>query len=64
MDGWDVAILAGASYLAVTILVRFMTAERNKLLADFQSQIEAAQARQREEKEREAKAKAARSEAA
>jgi hypothetical protein len=64
MDGWDVAILAGASYLAVTILVRFMTAERNKLLADFQSQIEAAQARQREEQEREAKARAARSEAA
>jgi heme exporter protein D len=64
MDGWDVAILAGASYLAVTILVRFMTSERNKLLADFQSQIEAAQARQREEKERETRAKAARSDAA
>ncbi|HEV7221887.1 MAG TPA: hypothetical protein VGN42_04250 [Pirellulales bacterium] len=64
MDGWDMAILVGASYLAVTVLVGFMTAERNKLLADFQRQIEAAQARQREEKEREARAKTARSDAA
>lgn len=62
MDGWDVALLAGASYLAVTILVRFMLAERNKLLADFQKQIEIAQARQRAEKE--AQAQAARKEAA
>jgi hypothetical protein len=62
MDGWDVALLAGASYVAVTILVRFMLAERNKLLADFQKQIEAEQARQRAEKE--AQARAARKEAA
>ena len=56
MDGWDVALLAGASYVAVTVLVRFMLAERNKLLADFQKQIEAAQARQRAEKEAQARA--------
>ncbi len=62
MDGWDVALLAGASYVAVTILVRFMLAERNKLLADFQKQIEAEQARQRAEKE--TQARAARKEAA
>jgi hypothetical protein len=62
MDGWDVALLAGASYVAVTILVRFMLAERNKLLADFQKQIEAEQVRQRAEKE--AQARAARKEAA
>lgn len=62
MDGWDVALLAGASYVAVTILVRFMLAERNKLLADFQQQIEAEQVRQRAEKE--AQARAARKEAA
>lgn len=62
MDGWDVALLAGASYVAVTVLVRFMLAERNKLLADFQKQIEAEQARQRAEKE--AQARAARKEAA
>lgn len=64
MDGWDVAILAGASYLAVTVLVRFMTAERNKLLSDFKKQIEAAQARQRAERDQETKTKAARSDAA
>ena len=62
MDGWDVALLAGAGYAAVTVLVRFMLAERNKLLADFQKQIEAEQARQRAEKE--AQARAARKEAA
>jgi hypothetical protein len=62
MDGWDVALLAGAGYVAVTVLVRFMLAERNKLLADFQKQIEAEQARQRAEKE--AQARAARKEAA
>lgn len=62
MDGWDVALLAAASYAAVTVLVRFMLAERNKLLADFQKQIEAEQARQRAEKE--AQARAARKEAA
>lgn len=62
MDGWDVALLAGASYVAVTVLVRFMLAERNKLLADFQRQIEVAQARQLAEKE--AQAQAARKEAA
>jgi hypothetical protein len=62
MDGWDVAMLAGAGYLAVMILVRFMLSERNKLLADFQKQIEAEQARQRAEKE--AQARAARKEAA
>jgi hypothetical protein len=39
-----------------------MLAERNKLLADFQKQIEAEQARQRAEKE--AQARAARKEAA
>lgn len=62
MDGWDVALLAGASYVAVTVLIRFMLAERNKLLADFQKQIEAAQAQQRAEKE--ARAQAARKDAA
>lgn len=62
MDGWDVALLAGASYVAVTVLVRFMLAERNKLLADFQKQIEAEQARQRAEKE--AQARTARKDAA
>ncbi|HUY88778.1 MAG TPA: hypothetical protein VMV10_08600 [Pirellulales bacterium] len=56
MDGWDVALLAGASYVAVTVLVRFMLAERNKLLADFQKQIEAAQAQQRAEKKARAQA--------
>jgi heme exporter protein D len=64
MDGWDVALLVGVSYLAVMILVRLMLAQRNRLLAEFRRQIETAQARKKEAKEKEAKAQAARKGAA
>lgn len=64
MDGWDVALLVGVSYLAVMILVRLMLAQRNRLLADFRQQIETAQARKKAAKDKEAKAQAARKGAA
>ena len=40
MDGWDVAILAVAGYLAVTGLVRLMLVHRDRMLAQFRSQME------------------------
>lgn len=61
MDGWDTALLMGASYLAVMILVRLMLARRNQLLADFGKQIEAARARKKAEKEKEKEAQPRRS---
>ncbi len=64
MDGWDVALLVGVSYLAVMILVRLMLAQRNRLLAEFRRQIETAQARKKEAKDKEAKAQTARKGAA
>ena len=39
MDGWDVALLAAASYLAVTALVRLMIRRRNQLLDGFRKQM-------------------------
>lgn len=64
MDGWDAALLIGASYLAVMLLVRLMLARRNKLLAEFGKQIEAAQARKKLEQEKEAKTREPRKNAA
>lgn len=64
MDGWDAALLVGAGYLAVTILVRLMLARRNRVLADYSTQIEAAQNRKKAEREKEAKAREARTDAA
>jgi hypothetical protein len=64
MDGWDTALLMGASYLAVMILVRLMLARRNQLLADFGKQIEAARARKKSEKEKEAQPRRSRQNAA
>ena len=55
MDGWDTALLIGASYLAVMILVRLMLAQRNQLLADFGKQIEAARAARKQRKKKKLK---------
>lgn len=64
MDGWDTALLIGASYLAVMILVRLMLARRNQLLADFGKQIEAARDSKKAEKDKEAKTRPSRQNAA
>jgi hypothetical protein len=39
MDGWDVALLAVAGYVAVSALVRLMLARRDRLLAEFRAQM-------------------------
>ena len=37
MDGWDIAIMAAAGFVAVTSLVRLMIARRNELTAEMRS---------------------------
>lgn len=59
MDGWDLALLAIASYVAVTSLVRLMRERRDVLSADMRRQIEAEKRRLAAE-ERQAKEKARR----
>ena len=50
MDGWDVALLVAAGYVAVTALVRLMIRRRNQAVAEFRKQL--AQERQRRKVER------------
>ncbi|NOZ39563.1 MAG: hypothetical protein GXP24_04975 [Planctomycetes bacterium] len=40
MDRWDIMIIAGAGYVAVTSLVRLMAARRNHLVDQVRQQIE------------------------
>ena len=40
MDRWDIMILAGAGYVAVTALVRLMAARRNHLVDQVRQQME------------------------
>ncbi len=40
MDRWDIMIIAGAGYVAVTALVRLMVARRNHLVDQVRQQIE------------------------
>jgi hypothetical protein len=35
MDGWDLALLVVAGYVATTALVRLMIRRRDRMLADF-----------------------------
>jgi hypothetical protein len=54
MNGWDVALLVVAGYVAVTALVRLMLRRRNQTIDEFRQQMEAerkrkeAQAREEE----------------
>jgi hypothetical protein len=50
MDGWNVALLAGSGFVAVTGLVRLMLARRNKLVLELREQAEAEQRRQQQAK--------------
>ncbi len=50
MDGWNVALLAGSGFVAVTGLVRLMLARRNKLVLDLREQAETEQRRQQQAK--------------
>ena len=39
MNGWDVALLVIAGYVAVTALVRLMTWRREQLLSEFRRRV-------------------------
>jgi len=39
MDGWDVALLAAAAYVAVTSLVRLMIRRRDQAVGQFRRQL-------------------------
>lgn len=59
MDGWDIALLVAASYVAVSSLVRLMRQRRDELSVEMRRQLEAEQ-RRRAAEERMAKEKARR----
>jgi len=41
MDGWSIALLVVAGYVAVVALVRLMISHRDKLVADFRQKLHA-----------------------
>ena len=49
MDGWDIALLAVAGYVAVTSLVQLMLRRRRQLYEHYRRQAEAEADRQRME---------------
>jgi len=56
MDGWDVALLAVAGYVAVTSLVRLMIRHRDLLTAKFRQEVKAEQLRKKSEAARQQRA--------
>ena len=44
MDGWDVALLAVAGYVAVSVLVRLMTGHRDRLVERLREEMKQQQA--------------------
>ena len=50
MEGWDIALLAAAGYMAVTALVRMMIRQRDRLVARLSK--EAARQQEREKAKR------------
>jgi hypothetical protein len=38
MDGWDIALLSAAAYMAVTALVRLMLRRRDQMLEELRKQ--------------------------
>jgi len=49
MDGWSVAVLAVAGYVAVTALVRLMIGHRNQVILRFRRKLKAARTPQKAE---------------
>jgi hypothetical protein len=41
LDGWDIALILIATYIAVMALVRMMARRRDQLVADVRRQIDA-----------------------
>ena len=55
MDAWDVVLLSAAALVAVTTLVRLMTARHRELVDQLRQQWEAERARkQKEQKKKDA----------
>ena len=57
MDAWDLALLGGAGYVAITVLIRMMQRQRDAILEDLTEQVQAEreQARLRKKKQRDRK---------
>jgi hypothetical protein len=62
MNGWDVALLVVAGYVAVTALVRLMLRRRNEMVGEFRQRMKTekkrkeAEAREQELRERRSRA--------
>lgn len=54
MDGWDVALLVVAGYVALVTLVRLMIRRRNQMLDEFRRELRK-EKRRKEAEERERK---------
>ncbi len=51
MDGWDVALLVAAGYIAVTALVRLMIRRRDQLVEHFRRDVKKEKSRRRAERQ-------------
>lgn len=52
MDGWNIALLAAAAYVAVAQLVRLMLQRRDTLVAELREEAAAEQRRQKQAQRR------------
>ena len=59
MDGWDVALLVAAGYLAVTALVRLMIRRRNQLVEHFRQDVKKEKRRRRAQRQQTRRERAA-----
>jgi hypothetical protein len=57
MDGWSVALLAVASYVAVVVLVRMMNVRRDRLTAEFREKFAAEKQKKKREAAQEGKSR-------
>ncbi len=53
MDGWSIALLVIAGYVAVTGLVRLMVRHRDQLLGRFRTEMEAEKQRKKAKQKQE-----------
>ncbi len=54
MDGWDIALLVIAGYVAVVALIRLMTRRRDQMIDEFREEVEKEQNRKAAQRRREA----------
>jgi hypothetical protein len=59
MDGWNLALLVVAAYVAVVALVRLMLARRDQMLDQFRQEVAKEKGRRRREGEKPAQDRAA-----